>query len=552
MLKHLQISNYALINKLELDFQKGLIILTGETGSGKSILLGALGLIMGDRADSKVVFNPDVKCIVEATFDVTNYTLHDLFESLDLDYEPELVIRREIAPGGKSRAFVNDSPVSLNTLQQLSAYLVDLHQQFDTLDLVDASFQMNVLDAISGNMSDRDKYMILFKKYAKSKVDLERLIEEEKRAISEKEFIQFQLTELNEAGFYEQEQVELERELQLLSHAEDIRKYCQEAMQILNQSDYSILQQFPIVASAVDRISEMYPENESMSERLESVRVELWEINRELEAIDEKIELDPERLNIVQDRLNMMYRFFKKHQVDNMIGLIQVKEQLSEKTNEFDSLEEKKSQLENTCQQYSKELEAMAEIIHDRRKKAVPDLEKSVQELLSSMNMEHARLQIEIKSSSALNRYGKDEVRFLCATNRGSAFLPIKDIASGGELSRIALSIKSLVGKAMSLPTMIFDEIDTGVSGQVALNMGHLLKKLALGQQVMVITHTPQVAARADQHLVVYKLEEATSTVTRVKELDQKERINALAIMLSTNPPSSSAIANAQELISLS
>jgi DNA repair protein RecN (Recombination protein N) len=552
MLKHLHIRNYALISNLEIEFQRGLIILTGETGSGKSILLGALGLVMGDRADSKVVFNPEEKCIVEATFDVTNYALNDLFESLDLDYEPELIIRREIAPGGKSRAFVSDTPVSLNTLQQLSAYLLDLHQQFDTLDLVDASFQMDVLDAIAGNIIDRDKYWILFKKYAKAKIDLERLIDEENRAISEKEFILFQLNELNEAGFYEEEQNELESELQLLTHAEDIRKYCQEAMQILNLSDYSILQQFPIVVSAVDHISQMYPQSDSISERLESARVELWEIHRELEAIDERIELDPERLNIVQDRLNMMYRFFKKHQVDTLSSLLKVKDQLSQKTSEFDSLEEMKSQLENTCQQFAIELESIADTMHDRRKKAIPNLEKSVQELLASMNMEHARLQIEIKASSTLNRYGKDEVRFLCATNRGSAFLPIKDIASGGELSRIALSIKSLVGKAMSLPTMIFDEIDTGVSGQVALNMGHLLKKLAIGQQVMVITHTPQVAARADQHLVVYKLEEATSTVTKVKELNQKERIHALAIMLSTNPPSSSAIANAQELISLS
>jgi DNA repair protein RecN (Recombination protein N) len=552
MLKHLHIRNYALIRDQSLDFEGGLVVFTGETGSGKSILLGALGLIMGDRADTRVVFNPDEKCLVEATFDVRSYALQSVFESHDLDYDEELIIRREIAPGGKSRAFINDTPVSLSVLQEFSAVLVDLHQQFDTLELVNASFQINVVDAIAGLLDERNAYHKKYREYLQKRQELERLQEEERRALAEKDYILFQWQELEEAAFEEGEQEQLESELQTLSHAEDIRRQFREAIQLLDEADFAILQQLPRVVQLMQQTGRLYAPAAGMADRMDSIQVELSEILREMSASEESVEMDPERLQEVEERLQLLYRLLKKHQVTDLRDLLSIQSQLQEKATRFESLGDSIRSLQQEYDAMRGALVAQSDAMHQARMAACAPIESEVQRSLADMNMEQARIKIEIKKIDEPGPLGMDQVRFLVATNKGSAFLPIKDIASGGELSRIALAVKSLVAKALAMPTMIFDEIDTGVSGQVALQMGQMLKKLSTGQQVMVITHTAQVAARADQHLVVYKSDENGNTTTRVRGLNPDERIHTLAVMLSTNPPSPSAIENARELISLS
>jgi DNA repair protein RecN (Recombination protein N) len=552
MLKHLHIRNYALIRDQSLDFEGGLVVFTGETGSGKSILLGALGLIMGDRADTRVVFNPDEKCLVEATFDVRSYALQPVFEAHDLDYDEELIIRREIAPGGKSRAFINDTPVSLSVLQEFSAVLVDLHQQFDTLELVNASFQINVVDAIAGLLDERNAYQKKYREYLQKRQALERLQDEERRALAEKDYIMFQWQELEEAAFEEEEQEQLESELQTLSHADDIRKQFREAIQLLDEADFAILQQLPRVVQLMQQTGRLYAPAAGMADRMDSIQVELSEILREMTASEESVEMDPERLQQVEERLQLLYRLLKKHQVTELRDLLSIQSQLQEKATRFESLGDSIRSLQQEYDAMKAALVAHSVSMHQARLAACAPIESEVQRSLADMNMEQARIRIEIRSMEDPGPLGMDQVRFLVATNKGSAFLPIKDIASGGELSRIALAVKSLVAKALAMPTMIFDEIDTGVSGQVALQMGQMLKKLSTGQQVMVITHTAQVAARADQHLVVYKSDESGSTTTRVRGLSADERIHTLAVMLSTNPPSPSAIENARELISLS
>ncbi len=552
MLRHLQISNYALIRQQDLTFGPGLVVFTGETGSGKSILLGALGLVLGDRADSKVMYQPDQKCLVEATFDIRNYQLQALFEAHDLDYEDELIIRREIAPGGKSRAFINDTPVSLSILQEFSAALLDLHQQFDTLDLVNASFQLNVLDAVAGNMEQRNTYQQLYRQYQQSKLKLEELRKEEKKALNEQDYLMFQWKELEEANLQEGELEVLENESQTLSHAEDIKRHYREAIQWMDDSDYAILPQISRITQSMHQISRLYVPAANIASQLENIQVELSEIHRELSHTEENVELDPKRLQEVEERLQLLYRLFKKHQVNDLTELLQKEKELRAQANKFESLGESIRQLEKTCELEKAELLRIGELMHKNREKACEAIEGSVQQSLERLHMPQARLKIEIKKIEEPGPMGLDQVKFLVATNKGSDFMPIKEVASGGELSRIALAIKSLVAKVLALPTMIFDEIDTGVSGQVALQMGQMLQKLSVGQQVMVITHTAQVASRADQHMIVYKTEQNGQTISQVRVLNEDERIYALAVMLSTDPPSPSALENAKELISLS
>jgi DNA repair protein RecN (Recombination protein N) len=376
------------------------------------------------------------------------------------------------------------------------------------------------------------------------------LSQEEKRALAEREFLQFQLDELLEAKFIEGEQENLEAELNTLTHAEDIKSLSRATLNILNESDFAAIQTLSEIRNNLQQIGKIYPQAESFAVRVESALIELQELSRDLERIEENVDLDPSRLDWVQQRITILYRLLKKHQVENLDALLVIQEELKKQTSRFDSLEGERAALEIECSNMLAELDKKAKMLNQKRQSIAPELEKNVQNALSKLNMAQAKMQIEIKTG-VLQRSGKDEVRFLFSTNKGSAFLPMKDIASGGELSRIALCIKSLVAKALSLPTMIFDEIDTGVSGQVALQMGHMLKSLAENQQVIVITHTPQVAARANQHLVVYKTETADQQESRVIEIEAEDRIKHIAIMLSTNPPSTSAIANARELVSL-
>lgn len=551
MLISLSIRNYAIIRELELRFSKGLVILTGETGSGKSILLGALGLIMGDRADSKAVYDPDKKCIIEAEFEIGPYRLQPFFEAEDLDYAERLSVRREIAPGGKSRAFVNDTPCSLSQLQALSSHLIDLHQQFDTLQLHQEQFQFSVVDAIAHNLDLLQEYQLCFRKHQQLAARISELEEEQASQLREQDFLNFQLNELSEAGLRAGEQGLLEEEQSLLAHAEDIRKHTSQAQALLSEDEQAVIPGLNQIRQWVQAVEKYHPALPDLYSRLESVLIELEDIGSELDQVSEKIELDPQRLAFVEERLNLLYKLQQKHQASSVDQLLEIATEMKSRTKRFDQLEQELETLRKAHMSNLQELDALADRLSAARKQIIPAAEDSVHTGLASLRMENARLRIAIEPADRFTQYGKEKVQFLFSTNAGGRFLPIKDIASGGELSRLALCIKSLVARELALPTMIFDEIDTGVSGLVALQMGAMLKTLADGHQVLVITHTPQVASRADQHFQVYKQTIDGVTGTQVDELDMAQRIEAIAVMLSTNPPTQAALENAKELLSV-
>lgn len=552
MIQRLSIKNYAIIEQLEIDFSRGLTIITGETGAGKSILLGALGLIMGKRADTKTLYNEAQKCIIEGSFDVEAYDLQHFFAENDLDYESVLIVRREISPSGKSRAFVNDTPVNLKVLQQLSASLIDLHQQFDTLDLNEVSFQLKMLDALAGNKSLLQDYLREYRQYQAFLRKQKELEEQNRTAATESEFVAFQLKELEEANLQEGEQEELETELNRLNNAEGIKKALGGAYHALEESEPSILSQLEAIQLEIQAFQSVDDVLKTIYERLESVHIELQDLSRELEGVAEDVEYDPQRIEEVQSRLDQLYRLQKKHYVNTIEELLELQRELQQKAESFDSLDEELAQLKKQIDRQEAALIELAKKLSERRKSVVKTFEEKVQERLALLAMPHAQLNIDFRVLKDLGPSGWDEVHFLFAANKGSRPQEIKDVASGGELSRLALVTKSLVASAIPLPTLIFDEIDSGISGDVALKMGNILRKLSDEHQVVCITHSPQIAAKADGHLFVYKEVKADRTVTRVKSLEPEDRIYAIATMLSQDPPSDSAMENARELINKS
>ncbi|HKK75021.1 MAG TPA: DNA repair protein RecN [Saprospiraceae bacterium] len=552
MIQRLSIKNYAIIEQLEIDFSKGLTIITGETGAGKSILLGALGLIMGKRADTKTLYNDELKCVIEGSFDVEAYDLQHFFADNDLDYEPVLIVRREISPSGKSRAFVNDTPVNLKVLQQLSASLIDLHQQFDTLDLNEVSFQLKMLDALAGNKTLLNDYLREYRQYQIFLRKQKELEEQNRTAATEAEFVAFQLKELDEANLQAGEQEELETELNRLNNAEGIKKALGGAYNALEENDPSLLSQLEAIQLEMQPFQSVDEDLKAIYERLESVHIELQDLSRELEGVADDIEYDPQRIEEVQSRLDQLYRLQKKHHLNTIDDLLTLQEELQNKADGFDSLDGELAQLKKQIEEQEATLIELAKKLSERRKSVVKTFEEKVQERLALLAMPYAQLNIDFRVLKDLGPSGWDEVHFLFAANKGSRPQEIKDVASGGELSRLALVTKSLVASAIPLPTLIFDEIDSGISGDVALKMGNILRKLSDEHQVVCITHSPQIAARADGHLFVYKEVKEDRTVTRVKELEAEGRIHAIATMLSQDPPSDSAMENARELINKS
>lgn len=549
MIQSLHIKNYALIETLDIRFPTGLTIITGETGAGKSIILGALGLIMGDRADTKALFNPESKCVIEGRFRVGNYGLRSFFEEQDLDYEEELIIRREITPSGKSRAFVNDTPANLKVLQRLSAVLIDLHQQFDTLDIHQMGFQLRLLDALADNQQRLGQYQTEFSAYQKDRRQLERLQQQNATANQELEFKRFQLNELEEAMLLPDEQDMLEREFSSLSHAEDTKRTTAEAFQFLCESEQSIVDQLQVLTQSLQPAAKVDAKVEELQQRLLGLTEELNDIGNALERHAEATDFDPERIQELQARLDQLYRLQKKHQVSSNAELLGIQEQLRAEVNEYENID---GEIERLTRQVSKaegQLREQAAVISRFRQEVAPGFAGKVAHTLADLAMPAAVLKVDFKPLPELSNTGLDEVQFLFSANRGSEPKPIKNVASGGELSRLTLVTKSLVASAMALPTLIFDEIDSGVSGDVALKMGHILHDLSSHHQVVVITHSPQVAARADEHFFVYKKEEGQRTSTKVRQLQTEERIRAIATMLSQNPPSDSALENARELI---
>jgi DNA repair protein RecN (Recombination protein N) len=549
MIRTLSIQNYAIIEQLEINFSDNLTIITGETGAGKSIMLGGLGLIMGKRADTKVLYKEDHKCIVEAIFDVSAYGLEDFFEENDLDYEKETCIRREITPSGKSRAFVNDTPVRLGTLKELSNKLINLHQQFDTLDIHNPLFQIKVIDAIADNKKPLDKYQKGFKIYGQSKKELEALVKQSQEANQETDFLAYQFNELDEVDLKPGEIEALEIEQKLLNNAEEIQRILGASAIHINEDENSICNQMTDLSNSVSNLIEFHPKLPKLIEHFDSMLLELEEIGNEFHIIAEETEHDGERLLEINERLSLLYSLVTKYHVQTDDELIELKNNLQERLGGFQDLSSTIEALELEINKQEQNLTKLGEKLSKNRQKITSKFQKTVHGLLAQLSMQHARLQVEIIPTKEFMPTGIDQLRFLFAANKGSRLEEIKGVASGGELSRLALCIKSLVANAIPLPTLVFDEIDTGVSGVVALQMGIILQKLSASHQVISITHSPQIAAKANIHYFVRKKVTGNKTTTFVSQLDKEERILEIAKMLSGNPPSEVAKQNARELL---
>lgn len=549
MIKWLKIKNFAIIEELELEFSDGLTIITGETGAGKSILLGALGLLMGQRMDTKSLYDVSQKCIIEGAFDISKYDLKETFEKHDIDYDEELFIRRELTPSGKSRAFANDSPTNLKVLKEISSQLIDLHQQFDTQDIHTSDFQLQMLDALANNKSLLKDYKETYRTYQQNKRILRDLEERQSREKQESDFLKFQLEELSEAELVAGEQSKLEEESERLTHAEDIKRIMHDAYQYLSESEQSVLEQLQALAVSIGSVSSYDNRVGSLKTRLDGVLFELEDLTKELEEVAEDTEYDGERLLEINDRLDLFYRLQQKHQVQSVEELIEIQERLESQQDAFSNLEESILSIKKEIVRQEKQLFEVAQKLSKRRQAVAPKFQKKVEAMLHDLSMQYAQMHIQFQTSNTLLPMGVDEVEYLFAANKGSRLQPIRSVASGGEQSRLALATKSLVASAIPLPTMIFDEIDTGISGHVALKMGEILRKLSDEHQVVSITHSPQVASRANTHYYIYKKIKNDRTVTRVKSLTAEEKVKAIAIMLSSNPPSESAMQNARELL---
>ncbi len=514
-------------------------------------MLGALGLILGQRADSKVLYEAGKKCVVEGVFEVGQYGLQDFFELNEIDYDDELIVRREISPNGKSRAFVNDTPVKLNILKDLSAALIDLHHQFDTLDIHRQDFQLKMLDALAENKPFLEDYRSEYKTFQKAKKELEILRTSRAQSARELEFINFQLKELHEAELIEGEQLVLEKQLSQLTHAEEVKKNLLISMQQLFEDEQSISSQLTEISNLLSASGRMNAKVERLASRFVAVTEELNDIGREIEKVAENTEYDEERIAENQERLDIIYRLLQKHNVTDLKALLEIQVTLEQKSNSFANQSKEEERLASQIAGYEKSLMTKAQKLHKKRKTVIGPFEQKVLKLLTQLSMPQAQFKIDLIQTDQLGSSGIDGANFLFSANKGGVMQKIREVASGGELARLSLVTKSLVASAIPLPTLIFDEIDTGISGDVAIKMGDILRKLSNSHQVISITHSPQIASKADAHYFVYKKDTEARTVARVRLLDEQEKVKAIAIMLSRNPPSDSAMDNARDLLGL-
>ena len=549
MLQKLQIQNYAIIENLEINFSDKLNIITGETGAGKSILMGALNLILGQRADTAVLSDKTKKCIVEGYFNLPMHAeLKFFFEQHELDEDPQIILRREIAPTGKSRSFVNDTPVNLTQLKQLAVLLVDLHQQFDTLELGNTSFQRQVLDAMADNQNLLVQLKEKFGRLTQQRKKLETLQAEQISAQKELDYNQFLFDELNELSLKENELEDLEAELKLLSNAENIKQEIAAVYFELKESDSALVAQIKQIQQSLHNIKALQKDLPALYERLGSTAIELDDIANEIENVGNHINYDAERIQLVTDRMDAGYKLYKKHQVNSTQQLIEIAKELEIKIVAVQDGSLQIEKLTKFCNELQKEAEVLAKEISERRKKQAPVLTAKVNALLKQVGMPNARLNVEITKAN-LTAGGFDEIIFLFDANNSNRFEPLQKVASGGELSRLMLSIKSLVAEKLNLPTLIFDEIDTGISGEAAKQVGKIMQTLAARHQLIVISHQPQIAAKANAHFFVYKQKQATKITTAIKLLKEEERIEAIAQMMAGENPTQAALQNAKEML---
>ena len=549
MLTNLSIHNYALINQLSIDFTKGLSIITGETGAGKSILLGALGLVMGNRADLSSLKNTEKKCIIEAKFAVDGYSLQNLFKKLDIDYEAETIIRREILPSGKSRAFVNDTPVNLSVLTALKTKLIDIHSQHQTSQLSDVSFQFSVIDALAKNQAKIASYKRGLSKYSLLKKELKTLKDQTEKSNEQYEYNLHLFTELEEANLQEEEQEKLEEKLDRLNNIEKIKLNLSEALSISVNEEVGLQILLYSLENNLQKISSYSKKYEEISSRVTSIKLELDDIVSELESANEGVDFNPNEIEELNDRLQLIYNLQKKHSVDSIKELKTIRELLSEKVAQVEDagtlIEAKKFEISEVA----KKLDEVATMITKSRNRAIPKLQKEIEFLLSELGMPNARFSIELSKSEDYFSNGKDNLAFLFSANKGGNFGELKKVASGGELSRIMLSIKKILSENIQLPTIIFDEIDTGVSGEVSNKIAKIMQDMGMSMQVITITHLPQIAAKGLQHYKVFKGEEKGVTTSNLKLLSNEERVVEIAEMLSGKDISNSALIHAKELL---
>ncbi len=549
MLQKLVVSNYAIIDYVEVDFAASLNIITGETGAGKSILLGALSLILGSRAESKVLFDESRKCVVEGHFSLKGYRLQEFFVAHDLDYEESLIIRRELTNAGKSRAFVNDTPVTLETLKELGAQLINLHSQHETLALSSATFQLQLVDAVAQHETLLLQYAQQYQEWRKTKRQLLDLLERSKQDIGDIDYLNYQLSELTEANLDADEFEQLEQELNSLENAEEIKGGLSRSVSALSNTDGSVVDSLNEVRSLLHGISKYNTEIEALTERLNSATIELEDISREMERLEEDLQHDPERILHLQERQNTVNRLLAKHHAASVAELLALQTDLEGRVGAFANLRGDIDKLQKQETQQLLDLKKLGNQITADRKKVLPQIQAQVIDKLAYVGMANSQFIIELEPLAEPVADGMDKVRFLFSANKGGRVEELRKVASGGELSRLMLVLKSLIAKNMALPTLIFDEIDTGISGEVAHKAGLVMEQLAEGHQIIAITHLPQIASKGTSHLFVYKALENDRTVTRIRKLTPDERATEIAKMLGGDKVTEAALENARELL---
>ncbi|WP_396600739.1 DNA repair protein RecN [Algibacter sp. R77976] len=549
MLTSLSIKNYALIDSLHVDFNDGFSIITGETGAGKSILLGGLSLILGKRADLSSLKDASQKCIIEAVFNISNYKLKSLFKAEDFDYEEQTIIRREILPSGKSRAFVNDSPVNLSSLQLLGARLIDVHSQHQTLQLTSNDFQFQVIDALANNEAALLKYKAELKAYKTLQKEYKELLDFQAEAIKEHDYNSFLLNELTEANLVEGEVETLEEEYETLNNIEGIKEKLSEADQLLSDDDLGVINALTTLKNVFQKLSGFSSKYEELFNRANSSLIEMDDLYSEVNDFQEHIDADPNRLEVVDAKLKILHSLMQKHVASNVSELIVIKDALEEKVSVTENLDDTIQKKQSEIASQETLLNTISKDIHDKRLKVIPQLKKQLETILVDLGMPNAQFNIEAVYGDTYFENGKDELSFLFSANKGGSFNELKKAASGGELSRIMLAIKSVLAKYIQLPTIMFDEIDTGVSGEISNKMGDIMLQMSKSMQVFSITHLPQVAAKGHSHFKVYKEDVNEVTQTNLIKLNHDERIVEIAQMLGGTEMSTSAIAHAKELL---
>lgn len=550
MLRSLYIKNYALIDSLEIDFEPGFSVITGETGAGKSIILGALSLILGQRADMKAIKQGESKCVIEGSFDVSAYDLRAFCEEKGIDYDPDsYILRREILSTGKSRAFINDSPVSLTDLKELGSQLIDIHSQHQNLLLSDTRFQMQVVDALAGNKDLLSRYQQAFHQYKQSEKALAELREAVRKSKEEEDYLRFQIESLTEAALQEGEQEELENELETLTHAEDIKSALFKIHSLLSDDDKGIVLGLKEGLNTSQQLAKVYARSEEIFERLQTAYIDLKDLASEMDKLANDVEFNPERLAFIESRLDLIYTLQKKYHVNTVPELLALYEEFKQKIENIESSDQQVEALEKEVHEKSEKVFALAKQLTDSRTSITDSFEKDLTDRVAYLGMPNIRFRSEIIAEKHPNIYGLDSVLFQFSANKNVPLQPVAEIASGGEISRLMLCLKSMIAGATALPTIIFDEIDTGVSGEIADKMGEVMREFGKNMQVLAITHLPQIAAKGKAHYKVYKSDDEHTTTTNLVRLSDEERLTEIARMLSGSTVTEAAIQNAKVML---